>query len=80
MGQWDIYSIFKTNPKDWLTSRDIAEILQLSTGSVQSGLKRLRKSGLIEAKIETGGPFDSGRRNKNIMAYRYIDDRDALGN
>ncbi|MBN2368578.1 HTH domain-containing protein [Candidatus Woesearchaeota archaeon] len=44
MGQQEVFSFLKTNKGKWYTSKDIAEKLRVSIGSVTNNLKKLRKT------------------------------------
>jgi len=50
MGQQEVYSFLKDNKGKWFTSRDIAETLNISIGSVTMSLKKLRKTNIIKFK------------------------------
>ncbi|MBU0756856.1 MAG: winged helix-turn-helix domain-containing protein [Nanoarchaeota archaeon] len=52
MGQQEVYDFLKKNKKDWFTSKDIAERLDVSIGSVTNNLKKLRKSGSVKFKFD----------------------------
>lgn len=44
MGQQEVFSFLKNNKKKWFTSKDIADGLGVSLGSVTNNLKKLRKT------------------------------------
>jgi len=50
MGQQEVYSFLKDNKGKWFTSREIAEKLDISIGSVTMSLKKLRKTNIIKFK------------------------------
>jgi DNA-binding transcriptional regulator GbsR (MarR family) len=47
MGQQEVYDFLKANAGSWYTSREIAEALDISIGSVTMSLKKLRKTNII---------------------------------
>jgi DNA-binding transcriptional regulator GbsR (MarR family) len=50
MGQQEVFAFLQTNKGKWFTSRDIAEALSISIGSVTMSLKKLRKANIIKFK------------------------------
>jgi len=50
MGQQEVYSFLMDNKGKWFTSREIAEQLVISIGSVTMSLKKLRKANIIKFK------------------------------
>jgi len=44
MGQQEVFSFLKNNKGKWFTSKDIANRLNVSLGSVTNNLKKLRKT------------------------------------
>lgn len=44
MGQQEVFSFLKDNRGKWFTSKDIAQGLKVSLGSVTNNLKKLRKT------------------------------------
>ena len=44
MGQQEVFSFLKKNKGKWFTSKDIADLLSVSIGSVTNNLKKLRKT------------------------------------
>jgi DNA-binding MarR family transcriptional regulator len=50
MGQQEVYDYLRDNPGRWYTSRQIADALTISIGSVTMSLKKLRKTNIIEFK------------------------------
>lgn len=59
MGQQEVYDFLRQNRSKWYTSKEIAEHLRLSMGSVTSNLKKLRKSHSIAYHLESR----QGKRN-----------------
>jgi DNA-binding transcriptional regulator GbsR (MarR family) len=50
MGQQEVYDFLLERPGKWFTSREIAEDLSISIGSVTMSLKKLRKTNIITFK------------------------------
>jgi len=50
MGQQEVYAFLQKNKGKWFTSREIAEALNISIGSVTMSLKKLRKANIIKFK------------------------------
>ena len=44
MGQQEVFNFLKSNKGNWLTSKDIADRLAVSIGSVTNNLKKLRRT------------------------------------
>ena len=68
MGQADIISFLKNNPKKWFNAKEISTKLNVSVGSVLACLRRLRKAKLIDFKpkqTKVGTVF------KNILIYKF---------
>lgn len=59
MGQQEVYDFLMQNRNTWYTSKEIAEQLRLSMGSVTSNLKKLRKSHSIAYHLQS----KQGKRN-----------------
>ena len=55
MGQQEVYSFLKGNPGKWYTSKDIADGLDVSLGSVTNNLKKLRKTEKDRMKVKQAG-------------------------
>ena len=72
MGQWDVYGFLKKNKGEWFTAKQISEHLGVSSSSVVTGAKKLRKTGLVESKTVK---WTSKRMPgfKEIFAYRFKD-------
>lgn len=47
MGQQEVYDFLLEHGSKWFTSREIAESLDISIGSVTMSLKKLRKTNII---------------------------------
>ncbi len=47
MGQQEVYDYLLAHAGEWFTSREIAEALDISIGSVTMSLKKLRKTNII---------------------------------
>jgi len=54
MGQQEVFSFLKRERGKWFTSKDIAESLDVSLGSVTNNLKKLRKTekSVLKYKVE----------------------------
>ncbi len=67
MGQQEVYDFLKRNRSKWYTSKEIADNLRASLGSVTTCLKKLRDSSAIY--------FEYGKRlgntRKNAYAYKF---------
>jgi len=50
MAQAEIYKILKKNPHKWFTSNQLAKKIGISTGSVNTSLRKLFQQGLIRSK------------------------------
>jgi DNA-binding transcriptional regulator GbsR (MarR family) len=50
MGQQEVYDYLVKHAGKWFTSREIADALQISIGSVTMSLKKLRKTNIIDFK------------------------------
>jgi len=59
MGQQEVYDFLKRFENQWFTSKEIAQKLELSMGSVTSNLKKLRKSQSITFQLQS----KNGKRN-----------------
>ena len=66
MGQQEVYTFLKKNRRRWFTSKDIANRLSSSLGSVTSCLKKLRDSSSVNFKY----PNKQGR-GKNFYVYKF---------
>ena len=47
MGQQEVYILLKQNKGKWFSSKEVAEKLKISVGSVTVSLHKLRKTNLI---------------------------------
>ncbi|MBD3203059.1 hypothetical protein GF327_02095 [Candidatus Woesearchaeota archaeon] len=63
MSQQEVYQFLKRNPKGWFTSKQIAERLDASVGSVTCNLKKLRKSSEVNFKMNP--------ERKNQFIYKF---------
>ncbi|MBN1502617.1 hypothetical protein JW930_03665 [Candidatus Woesearchaeota archaeon] len=52
MGQQEVYDYLKRNHTKWFTSRQIAQGLRVSLGSVTNNLKKLRKTNSVKYSQE----------------------------
>ena len=55
MGQQEVYTFLKSNKGKWYTSKDIANLLKVSLGSVTNNLKKLRKTEKDKLKFKIVG-------------------------
>ncbi|MBI2130546.1 hypothetical protein HYU10_02135 [Candidatus Woesearchaeota archaeon] len=67
MGQQEVYDFLERHKGKWLTSKEIADKLRASLGSVTSCLKRLRESSAIDFEYGKGIGFGG----KNAYVYRF---------
>lgn len=70
MGQQEVFTFLKKNRNRWFTSRQIADKLKASYGSVSVSIMKLRQSGQIKFtknKIHTKTP---GRVGKFIYRHK----------
>lgn len=67
MGQQEVYDFLKRNRNKWFTSKEIANLLRASLGSVTTCLKKLRDSSAIDFEYKKR-PDSSG---KNIYVYKF---------
>ena len=66
MGQQEVYDFLKKHKGKWHTSKEIADKLKASQGSVTTCLKKLRDSSTIDSKYKKG----LGPTRKNAYVYR----------
>ena len=66
MGQQEVYTFLKKNNRKWFTSKDIANKLNSSLGSVTTCLKKLRDSSSVSFKY----PNKRGQ-GKNFYIYKF---------
>jgi len=66
MGQQEVYTFLKRNSSRWFTSKEIANKLSASLGSVTTCLKKLRDSSSVSFKY----PNKQGQ-GKNFYVYKY---------
>ena len=67
MGQQEVYDFLKKHKGKWYTSREIADNLEASHGSVTTCLKKLRDSSAINSEYGKG----IGHARKNAYVYRF---------
>lgn len=65
MGQQEVYSFLKKHRSKWYSSRDIADKLSSSSGSVITSLHKLRKGGIIAFKLQ------KRIANRKVYVYRF---------
>ena len=66
MGQQEVYSLLKKHKSKWFTSKEIANRLSASLGSVTTCLKKLRDSSAVSFKY----PNKQGQ-GKNFYIYKF---------
>jgi len=66
MGQQEVYTFLKRNNRKWFTSKEIANKLTASLGSVTTCLKKLRDSSSVSFKY----PNKQGP-GKNSYVYKF---------
>ena len=69
MGQQEVYIFLKKHRKKWFFSRDIADKLKISIGSVLTSLKRLRKTKMVDYKLAKEATGWVGKRKAYV--YRF---------
>ena len=67
MGQQEVYSFLKKHKGKWFTSKEIANKLEASHGSVTTCLKKLRDGSDIDFEYGKG----IGPSRKNAYVYRF---------
>ena len=67
MGQQEVYDFLKKHKGRWYTSKEIADGLRASVGSVTTCLQKLRESSDIDS--EYGKGIEASR--KNAYVYRF---------
>ena len=66
MGQQEVYDFLKKHKGKWFTSKEIADGLKASQGSVTTCLKKLRDSSAIDSEYKKG----LGPTKKNAYVYK----------
>ena len=69
MGQQEVFTLLKKNRSKWFTSRQIADKLNASYGSVSVSVMKLRQSGQIKFKKNKLRTKTHGR--VGILVYRH---------
>lgn len=67
MGQQEVYDFLKKHKGRWYTSKEIADKLEASHGSVTTCLKKLRDSSAIDSQYGKG----LVPSRKNAYVYRF---------
>lgn len=67
MGQQEVYSFLKKHRGKWHTSKEIANGLKASQGSVTTCLQKLRDSSAIDSEYGSG----TGHNGKSAYVYRF---------
>ena len=71
MGQQEVADFLKSKQGEWLTSKEIAENLDIPIKAIRESLKRLRKSNRILYKPANREYMEYGRRH--FFLYKYED-------
>ena len=67
MGQQEVYDFLKKHRGKWFTSKEIANGLKASVGSVTTCLQKLRDSSAIDFEYGKG----VGHNRKNAYVYKF---------
>ena len=67
MGQQEVYDFLKKHKGKWYTSKEIADGLKASVGSVTTCLQKLRDGSDIDSQYGKG----TGPSKKNAYVYRF---------
>ena len=51
MGQQEVYNFLRDHPDEWFTSRNLEKLLNISIGSINESLRKLRERKEINFKI-----------------------------
>jgi len=70
MGQQEVFTFLENNRNKWFTSRQIADKLKASYGSVSVSIMKLRKSGQIRFKKNKLPTKTHGRVGKFIYSQK----------
>ena len=68
MGQQEVYDFLKRHRSKWYTSKEIADKLEASHGSVTTCLKKLRDSSAIDS--EYGKGVRPSRKNAYVYKFK----------
>ena len=67
MGQQEVYDFLKKHKGKWYTSKEIANGLKASVGSVTTCLQKLRESSAVDSQYGQG----TGHSGKNAYVYKF---------
>ena len=70
MGQQEVFTFLKKNRNKWFTSRQIADKLKVSFGSVSVSIMKLRQSGQIKFKNSKLRTKTHGRAGKFVYRHK----------
>ena len=70
MGQQEVFTFLKKNRNKWFTSRQIADKLKASYGSVSVSIMKLRRSGQIKFKKSKLRTQTHGRVGEFVYMYK----------
>jgi len=62
MGQYEVLQILKENPNKWFTTKELADLTKVTTGSVASSIKRM--GNLVIRR------YNSGDNNRLGVVYK----------
>ncbi len=66
MGQQEVYTLLKKHKSRWFTSKEIADKLNASLGSVTTCLKKLRDGSAVSFKYP-----NKSKQGKNCYIYKF---------
>jgi len=70
MGQQEVFNFLKENKNNWFTSRQVANKLKASYGSVSVSIMKLRQSGQIKFKKNKLRTKKHGRVGKFVYKHK----------
>jgi len=70
MGQQEVFTFLSKNRNKWFTSRQIADKLKVSYGSVGTSIMKLRQSGQIKFKKSNLRTKTHGRAGKFVYRHK----------
>ena len=68
MGQQEVYDLLQKHRSKWLTSKQIANLLNASLGSVTTCLKKLRDSSAVD--FEYRSKISAGKKNAYVYKFK----------
>lgn len=70
MGQQEVYTLLKRHSNKWLSSKELAEKLKISLGSVTVSLQKLRRGDLISFKLRGNATNPLAGRKSYVYKFR----------